>query len=207
MSNKRETSPRLAYVVAICEDACLGDGGKPGFFLDIESSSKSWLESSVASRLSEILREKVTVKKRTTRTYYRIRLWDKKLVSLLTDIRRNVASVLLWSERAKLAWVSGFIDAEGSVTLTGENQPMLSIYNTNLRRLEVIEEILKPYGIIARYYKPHDRGVWQQYFTGRSNLIKLSKTVRIEHPEKTAKLRSYLLDLGRVQKSRTGTSL
>jgi hypothetical protein len=192
----RKLSPQLAYITAICEDACLGEGGKPGFFLDIESKSEEWLRRSVARRLSRILHRQIKVRKRATRPYYRIRVWNKELISTLTNARQNLKSVFSWSENARLAWVSGFIDAEGSVTVSGDNQPMLSIYNSVLSKLKVIEEVLRTHDIVARYYKPEERDVWQQYFTGRSNLIKLLKTVKFEHPEKVSKLQSYLRDSG-----------
>jgi hypothetical protein len=196
MIDVRRLSPQLAYIAAICEDACLGEGGKPGFYLDIESKSEEWLRRSVAQRLSGILHKEIKARRRTTRPYYRIRVWNKDLISALNNVRQDLTSVLSWSENARLAWVRGFIDAEGSVTLSGDNQPMLSIYNSVISKLKIIEEILRTYSIVARYYKPEDRDVWQQYFTGRSNLIKLLKTVKFEHPEKVSKLQSYLRNSG-----------
>lgn len=192
MDNIQNPSLELAYIVGIAEDAYLGKGGKIGYVFDIESKSKTLLENSVASRLSRILNRGVTAKKPTTRKYYRIRFWDRIFVKSLTFLKDNSAKVLNWTETAKLLWTRGFIDAEGSVVKTKENQPMLSVYNSDVEKLRIIEKILKPYGIRMNYYKPPKRRVWQQYYMGRENLTTLLKTVEIEHPVKNRKLRSLL---------------
>ncbi len=185
-------SAELAYLAGAAEDAYLGTNREKGYEFDMESKSKQWLECAIAPRLIRLIKKPVRVRKRTTRPYYRLRIWNKALVTTLASIREMPLQVLNWSEEFQLLWVRGFIDAEGSVTQSGDNQPMLSVYNKNLQKLQIIEKILSPYKIKARYYKPPKRDVWQQYFTGRSNLSKLSEMVKIEHPEKSNNLRLYL---------------
>ncbi|MFX1518999.1 MAG: LAGLIDADG family homing endonuclease [Promethearchaeota archaeon] len=185
-------SAELAYIAGAVEDTYLGTNKEKGYEFDMESKSKQWLECAIAPRLAKLTEKLIKVRKRTTRPYYRIRIWNKKLVTTLVSIKEMPTQVLKWSDEFQLLWVRGFIDAEGSVTKSGDNQPMLSVYNKNLQKLKIIEKILYLYDIKARYYKPSTRDVWQQYYTGRSNLSTLSETVNIEHPEKSNKLRLYL---------------
>ena len=39
-------------------------------------------------------------------------------------------------------WVAGVFDADGSATLTGTHQPMLSFYSSNYDKLMLIQEFL-----------------------------------------------------------------
>ncbi|MHA1410359.1 MAG: LAGLIDADG family homing endonuclease [Candidatus Odinarchaeia archaeon] len=181
-----------AYIVGIAEDAYLGKGGKTGYVFDIESKNRIFIQRSVAKRLSIILNKPVRVRKRPSRPYYRIRVWSRSLIRFVRSIMADPTIVLKWPINAQLLWVRGFIDAEGSVTLSGEKQPMLSVYNKNKLKLKIIEKILGTHKIIAHYYKSHSREVWQQYFTGRENLTILLKVVKIEHPEKNSKLLLFL---------------
>ena len=195
MNQIEYVSVELAYLSGAAEDAYIGKNRKKGYEFDMESKSKLWLENSITPRLTKLTKKPIEVRKRTTRPYYRIRLWNKKLVTTLVSIREVPTQVLNWSDEFQLLWVRGFIDAEGSVTKSGDNQPMLSVYNKNLQKLKIIENILNSYKIKARYYKPTKRDVWQQYFTGRSNISILFETVKIEHPEKNNKLKLYLRQL------------
>jgi intein-encoded DNA endonuclease-like protein len=94
---------------------------------------------------------------------------------------------------AKIAWVRGFVDAEGSITMNGSNQPMLSIYSKNFRKLRILGSILKENGMCVYYYKHKNRYVWQEYLTGRKNLALFMKKIGLEHPDKREKLITVLV--------------
>ena len=179
----------LAYLAGAAEDAHLDMNKKRGYQFDLESKSKRWIDEGLMPRLaSECCAVAITKR----RGYYRIRVCDKALVTKLNEIKRNPHVILSASPTAQLSWVRGFIDAEGSVTVNGSKQPMVSIYNNELDKLQIVETVLQKFGIHVHFYKPKDRKVWQQYLTGRKNLQKLLDKVGLEHPDKREKLITVL---------------
>lgn len=179
----------LAYLAGVAEDAHLDMNKKRGYQFDLESKSKRWIDEVLMPRIA---REHHVVKIAERRGYYRIRACGKAFVTKLNEIKRNPHIILSASPTAQLSWVRGFIDAEGSVTVNGSKQPMVSIYNNELDKLQIVETVLQKFGIHVHFYKPEDRKVWQQYLTGRKNLQKLLDGVGLEHPDKREKLMTIL---------------
>jgi len=63
------------------------------------------------------------------RGYLRVRARNKTLVVQITKIWSNPKVILEMQKAAQVAWTRGFVDAEGSVTMTGSKQPMIPVYN------------------------------------------------------------------------------
>jgi len=185
-------TPDFAYISGIYEGVHSGEG-KEGYIFDIESESKEFLEKSLVPRLTELLGTPVRIKEGSTIGQYRIRFWNQKLIESLLPFKETPKKVLKWKNELKLLWVRGFFDAEGSPTKTVKNEPMLSLYNSDIEKLKIIEKILKRYKIVAKYYEIADRT--HQYFSGRENLQKFLETVKLENPGKTYKLQLYLQEL------------
>jgi len=177
------------YIAGAAEDAHLETNPSRGYEFDLMTKSLRW---------SEILRQKIvgesySVKRTRKREYHRIRTWNKAFVVRVSKIQRHPEVVLRMPRSAQIMWARGFIDAEGSVTMNGGGQPMISIYNEQPRKLRIIESILRESGVCVHYYKHKDRDVWQQYITGRKNLVRFLKKIGLDHSDKREKLTTMLV--------------
>ena len=193
MSSLRAVSSNVAFLAGCAEDAHLGQGGKEGYVFDIESKSFHWLNETLKPALLQELAVKkdIKVKKRKGRLEYRIQVWDRDLVTLLSRIKADCSVVAKWGMDQQREWVQGFTDAEGSVTRNSEDQPQVSIYNKHLRKLQLIQRILQQVGVHSGIYSPTNRTVHQLFISGRKNLrYYLENGPGTSHPEKYQKLLS-----------------
>ena len=109
-----------------------------------------------------------------------------------TPSQEHPEQILKWDSDHQNQWIRGFFDAEGSITKNSENQTMLSIYNNEKRKLEIIRQVLNAANIKSGLYKHPERNTWQLFITGRTNLQNFLKTIGIDHPEKQKKIKEYL---------------
>ena len=181
-------TPSFWYLCGASEDAYLGvDKGKGNYEFDLDSASLSWLQA-IHPILLELINKDVTIRPHTNRAHHRIRFWHKQLVLELQRVKANPRLVLAINHELQRHYIAGFFDAEGTATITGSKQPSLSIYSTNVEKLELLSGLLNQESITSGIYHPQTRNVRQLYITGRGSVKQFASIMPLRHPAKRQKV-------------------
>ncbi len=178
------------YLCGAAEDAYIRTNPNKGYEFDLDSVSSEWLEQ-IQPLLIELINKEVAIRPHANRPHYRLRFFHKELVRVVKTIKDNPEQVRSIKPKFQSQWIAGFFDAEGSVTTTGTNQPMLSIYSTKKAKIDLIQEILDNASIHSGVYLPEGRSVYQLFITGRANIRKFFQEFPIRHPSKIHKIRAF----------------
>lgn len=129
------------------------------------------------------------------------RVYLPKIVKLILDklgLDDTSYNFILKTDREnKIVFIQAAFDDEGSVNLSGLRLSMSSI---DKRLLEIIQELLKTFGIISRVrFKEHyrtkagkEKDTWSLEISGFKNFIKFNKLFRLQHSEKIKKLEKLI---------------
>lgn len=180
------------YLCGIAEDAYIRKNPIKGYEFDLDSASLGWLQH-VQPILMELIEKEVRIRPHTNRPHFRLRFFHKDLVTELWEIKEHPEIVRRINPSSQKQYIAGFFDAEGSATITGTNQPMLSMYSTRLDKITILTDLLDNFYIHSGVYLPEGRNVYQLYITGRDTIREFAMTIPIRHPEKREKIRLYNL--------------
>jgi DNA-binding transcriptional regulator WhiA len=185
-----ETTWSFWYICGVAEDVYLKIDPQKGYEFDLDSVSYAWLEQ-IKPLLEQKLQKELIIRPHSNRKHFRLRFFDKELINAIYNVKVNPRVVKHINCRFQQYWIAGFFDAEGSVTLTGTDQPMLSIYSTNREKITILRKLLNLFSMHSGIYLPSNRTVYQLFLTGRANIKRFVHTIPFHHPAKLKRIRRY----------------
>lgn len=188
-----ETMPCFWYLCGAAEDVYLGvDEVKGTYEFDLDSASEPWLRQ-IQPIIKKLIDKDVAIKPHSNREHFRLRFWHKQLVLELQRVKNDAVDVVRAIDaRLQQNYVAGFFDAEGTATCTGSRQPQVSMYSTDLEKLEFVKEILENNGVKSGIYHPKHRNVRQLYVSGRGTIRTFATVFPIRHPAKRKRIHELL---------------
>ena len=143
------------YLCGAAEDAHVEcDHDKHNYEFDMESISLGWLIE-IQSIVKDLINKSVNIGRHSrNRTLYRLRFWHKDLACALNDVKTSPEQIKTIDDDKQKQWIGGVFDAEGTATITGSNQPMLSIYSIEFDKISMLKELLKKFLINSGIYLP-----------------------------------------------------
>jgi len=169
------------YLSGVAEDAYIDVNPRKGYLFELETKCSEW--ATLLTHVVKIIDPRIDISVTNHRGYTRIRFWRKQLVTKIKDIKENPKQMLNTSLSEKIYWIKGVFDAEGTITLTGSNQLMISIYNNGEELIETLSQILeKELRIKTHTYKPLKRKTIQLYITGKQNTSHFLEKIKPLNP-------------------------
>ncbi len=138
-------------------------------------------------RIHRTFGKSITVKKRKS-GLFRARLYSKTAYLQFHSYKKNPSLILGAGGMAKVCFVRGFFDAEGSAPKRKQGtQYRIQIYQKDRRVLRVISKILRSLGIrTGKLTNSYDVG--QLPIRTKENVRKFSRIIGCEHPGKSKAL-------------------
>jgi DNA-binding transcriptional regulator WhiA len=166
------------------------------YYLEFMSKSKEWLEG-IAKFLEALSGKLPKIKKvKKNKTYWRLRLRDKKFVSNLLRISKFKSPQSKWNftptlnKDGEILYLSGFFDAEGYVskseTTNAWNIGIEHTGNKSCPPLSFLKSILNKFGIssnaITKKTKNRKTPLFRLRITDKKSIIKFCKIIKSQHP-------------------------
>ena len=178
----------LAYLLGAAGDAAITHRKSKGeYCIEFEQKNYHWLQDSIVPRIRRTFGKSITVKRRKS-GLFRARLYSKAAFLQFHRYKKNPSLVLEAGNEAKVCFVRGFFDAEGSAPKRKEGtQYRIQIYQKDRRVLKVISRIIKGFGIRAGNIT-NSRDVGQLPIRRKENVRKFARIIGCEHPDKSKAL-------------------
>lgn len=174
----------LAYLLGAAGDAAITYRKKKGeYCIEYERKNRHWLQDSIVPRILLAFGKSITVKKRKS-GLYRARLYSKAAFWQFHKYKKNPSLILGVGREAKVCFVRGFFDAEGSAPKRKEGtQYRIQMYQKDKRVLKVISKIMGSLGIrTGKLTNSYDVG--QLPIRTKENVREFARIIGSEHPDK-----------------------
>ena len=178
----------FAYLLGAAGDAAITHRKKKGeYCIEYEQKNRHWLQDSIVPRILRTFGKSITVKKRKS-GLFRARLYSKIAFEQFHRYKKNPSLVLGAGGMAKVCFVRGFFDAEGSAPKRKDGtQYRIQIYQKDRRVLRIVSKLINILGIrtgkITNSYN-----VGQLPIRTQENVRKFSRIIGCEHPGKSKAL-------------------
>lgn len=174
-------SEDLYYVLGACADAYIGVRKQKGeYVMEFYQKNRRWLQ--IVSEHLGNLGHTANIQ-RYKRRYYRMVVYSKRLYLQLIDARGKLFRTT--TEEQELAFIRGFVDAEGSVHKSANR---VSIWQKNRKTLFLVRRALEKKGMgCGKLVK--SRNVLALNIYGKQDISTFLMVIGFRHPEKDRLLR------------------
>jgi len=132
---------------------------------------------------------------------YSTKVSNKMLFDIINNIR---ADLLSFTPNLLYAWLSGYIDGDGSIRISKKKYPQIIISSNDKNMKKIIKKILQRLGIIAKFTE------YNLVITNLKDIRKLKENLRLFHPKKRDRLQKIKVsknDYNRIYKFPVGNLL
>jgi len=181
VSPSKTMNESFAYFLGVLHDAhiiCREKVCQYGFEIEQKNKEYALYLSSLINELFS-LNTMLEVRKRKWGTYYRIRVYSKKIYEEIMkyDFKKCLAKE---PKRIKRCLIQGFFDAEGSVTVNE-----VRMFNKDVELLEAVRAVLsKEFGIKCAKIVRSNGDVMQLPIYAKQEKYKFLNQIGSTHPEK-----------------------
>jgi len=171
------------FILGACEDGTFYYRGKKNqYTIEIEQKIYEWLEI-VKKAFCRVYNKNSNLRK-TSKGFYRLTIYSKKIYNELLETRKNYKKVLERSKEYQIGFLQGVFDAEGTVH---NKRYSIRVASKKKEVINVIKEILEKLKIkTGKIYK--DKTIYVLPLYGKENLIRFLNIIGFRHPQKKKKL-------------------
>lgn len=171
------------YLTSGFKDANVRLDSDKGFSIDIESTSRDWLEKEIKPRVEKILGKQVKVKPREGRNTYRLNFYGKDFVKDIHAHQNNPDLLDKMDEEQLTEWVIGNFDSKGTINATEIYAPTILIPDDNIKDLERMQQSMETKGISSKLEKPKNK-MPRLKIQGSKNFKLIRDNYPFKNPEK-----------------------
>ncbi len=176
------------FIVGASEDGIVYyRESKNEYGLEIDQKSSEWLEV-VQTKLEKAYDKKSRIRK-TTKGYFRLNVYSKRIYLELSQYRKKPSLVLQETKEFQKGFLQGIFDAEGSVR---KERRHLTVSSKRKSTIRILKILLKKFGIKIGKPCGDKNNVVSIPFYGKKNLAKFSEEIGFRHPDKKKRLEVLL---------------
>ncbi len=154
--------------------------------IEIEQKVQKWLEI-VKKAVQKTYNKNVRIA-RTSKGYFRLLVYSKKLHNDLKSFRKDYSKILTENKDFQTGFLRGFFDAEGTVH---NKRYSIRVASKNKQTILVIKKMLNKFNI--KTGKIHaDKTAYVLPLYGKDNLERFDSVVSFRHEEKKERLSKLL---------------
>ena len=178
------------FLVGASEDGTVYQRKKKNeYMVEIEQKSKYWLEF-VQEIILRFYKKSVKIRK-TSKGFYRIRIYSKKFFNQIKKHRINSSWILRKSKEFQLGFLQGVYDAEGSIK---KSRNHITISSNRKDLIRILQILLRNLNFrLGKTWKDYN-GVITLPFYGKDNLKRFQELINFRHPKKKERLAELLND-------------
>lgn len=183
----------LAFIIGAFGDGCLTSRPKRGdYSIEFEQKNKQWLES-LSKKFKKVFGKSSEVKK-TSKGYYRFRVYSKNIFFRLKDLLENISQITNEKTEAKTSFLRGIFDAEGSVH---KNRYAIVLTNKDRELIFLCRKLLHELNIsCGKIWCDKRTNVLSLSVYGKHNLIKFNNLIGSTHYDKQVRLNNHIISCG-----------